>query len=157
MSNRKILVGLLLLFGHFSNAQEVLSSAGDATTSGSGYIQYTIGEPVIETGSGGSTKVTQGFHQTTWKFLGLQDELPDVQVSIYPNPMLEELNLTISDISQMEGFIIYDNTGRVVCEGKIEAEKTAINVTAFAAGQYQLVLKDVQHQISKSYSLIKTN
>jgi len=73
--------------------QEVISSQGDSYTNGNGNIDFTIGEVVIATASDGNNDMTQGFHQTNWNFLGLEDFAPLVEVSIFPNPTENMLNI----------------------------------------------------------------
>jgi len=85
-----LLLGFLLPTISFS--QEVISSQGDSYSNASGSVDFTIGEVVIDTGSDVNNEITQGFHQTNWNFLGLDDHNPSVEVSVYPNPLGKHLN-----------------------------------------------------------------
>ena len=71
-----LLLGLLLPAVSFG--QEVISSQGDSYSNASGSVDFTIGEVVIATGTDGNNDLTQGFHQTNWNFVGLEDHNPDI-------------------------------------------------------------------------------
>ena len=78
---------LFSLFATISvTAQEVVSTQGDSYSNASGNIDFTIGEVVINTGTDGSNDLTQGFHQTNWNFLGVEDHSPSYEATIFPNP-----------------------------------------------------------------------
>jgi len=87
----------LLVFSLLSTlavtAQEVVSTQGDSYSTASANIDFTIGEVVINTGTDGTNDITQGFHQTNWNFVGLEDHAPNYEATIFPNPTSEVLNI----------------------------------------------------------------
>ena len=87
---KKITLVLFSLFATLSvSAQEVVSTQGDSYSNASGSIDFTIGEVVIDTGTDGTNDLTQGFHQTNWNFVGLDDNDPSYEAIIFPNPTAE--------------------------------------------------------------------
>ena len=68
------------------SAQEVVSTQGDSYSNTSGSIDFTLGEVIIATGTDGTNNITQGFHQTNWNFLGVEDFSPNYEAIIFPNP-----------------------------------------------------------------------
>lgn len=137
-------------------SQTVVSSSGESYSNGSGSIEFTIGEPVIETVSNGTVDITQGFHQTNWNFAGVDDFQPDFEAIVYPNPMQDQLMVKSP---MFEGVLcrVYDATGRIVREVSLEGEITGINVQDFAPGAYQLTLLDANATQIKTFNLIKTH
>ena len=93
---RHTLVLFSLLAAGSVSAQEVVSTQGDSYSNGIGKIDFTLGEVDIATGTDGTNDLTQGFHQTNWNFVGLEDYAPDYQVTIFPNPTQDVLNIKTS-------------------------------------------------------------
>ena len=133
----------LVLFSLFASisvsAQEVVSTQGDSYTNASANIDFTIGEVVINTGTDGTNDLTQGFHQTNWNFLGLEDFAPDYQVTIFPNPTQDFLNIKTSAFENVI-YTLYDAQGKLVMQNILSAEQTPIQVSQLAPGAYSLEL-----------------
>jgi hypothetical protein len=145
---------LFLLLTNLSvTAQEVIATQGDSYSNTIGSIDFTVGEVVINTGTDGSNSITQGFHQSNWKFVGLEDHATNYEVSIFPNPTEEVLNIKTSKFEKVK-YKLYDTQGKLVLQGKLSAEQTTIQVTRIATGSYSLVL-NTGKQILKTYRLIK--
>ena len=150
---KNALLLLLLLTTLSVTAQEVVATQGDSYSNTSGSIDFTVGEVVINTGTDGSNSITQGFHQSNWKFVGVEDHAPNYEVSIFPNPTEEVLNIKTSKFENVK-YTLYDTQGKLVLHGKLSAEQTTIQVRKMAAGSYSLVL-NTGKQILKTYRLIK--
>ena len=120
-------------------AQEVVSSQGETYSNANGSIDFTVGEVIINTGSNGTNDLTQGFHQTNWNFLGLEDFAPDYQVTIFPNPTQDVLNIKTSVFENVT-YTLYDAQGKLVLQNILSAEQTPIQVSQLAPGAYSLEL-----------------
>jgi len=146
-----------LLFSLFAtisvSAQEVVATQGDSYSNASGNIDFTIGEVIINTGTYGNNDLTQGFHQTNWNFLGVEDFVPSYEATIFPNPTSEVLNIRISTFENVT-YTLYDAQGKLVMQDKLSAEQTAIPVSQLAAGSYSLTLNN-RTQNLKTFKLIK--
>jgi len=145
-----------LLFSNFSFSQEVISTQGDSYINASGSVDFTIGEVVTFTGTDGSNYLTQGFHQTNWNFVELEDHKPDFEVNIYPNPVEDELNIRTVEFQDIT-YVLYDSRGRIVRENELSGEVTAITVTDLAPGSYQLTLSGSNQTQLKTFKLIKNH
>lgn len=147
----------LVLFSLFAtisvSAQEVVSTQGDFYSNSNGNIAFTIGEVIINTGTDGTNDLTQGFHQTNWNFLGLEDHLPSFEATIFPNPTEDVLNIRTSSFTNVV-YTLYDAQGRLVFQDKLIAEHTVIGVSQIALGEYSLVLNN-EIQTLKTFKLIK--
>ena len=137
---KKNTIVLFSFFAVFSvSAQEVVSTQGDSYSNASANIDFTIGEVVINTGTDGTNELTQGFHQTNWNFLGLEDYAPDYQVTIFPNPTQDVLNIKTSVFENVT-YTLYDAQGKLVLQNILSAEQTPIQVSQLAPGAYSLEL-----------------
>ena len=150
---KNILTITLLLSSLLVNAQEVVSTQGDSYSNGTANISFTIGEVVINTGTDGTNDLTQGFHQTNWNFLGVEDHAPNYEAIIFPNPTLEVLNIRTSAFENVT-YKLYDAKGKLVLQDKLSAEQTPIKVSHLAQGSYSLTLNN-ETQNLKTFKLIK--
>jgi hypothetical protein len=137
------------------SAQEVVSTQGDSYSNASGSIDFTIGEVVINTGTDGINDLTQGFHQTNWNFVGLEDFAPNYEAIIYPNPTEDVLNIRTSTFENVT-YTLYDAQGKLVMQDILSAEQTPIQVSQLAPGSYSLTLNN-QTQNLKTFKLVKTH
>ena len=136
------------------SAQEVLSTQGDSYSNTSANINFTIGEVVINTGTDGTVDLTQGFHQTNWDFVGMEDHSPSFNASVFPNPTSEVLNIRTSSFENVR-YTLYNAQGKLLIQDILSAEQTPIQVGQLAPGSYSIILNN-QTQNLKTFKLIKT-
>jgi hypothetical protein len=153
MTKKIIPIGFFLL-GVSVSAQEVISTQGNSYSSGGFTIDFTIGEPVTETVSNGTNDLTQGFHQTKWSFLGVEDFAPNFEAVIFPNPTADVLNIRAGEFQNVT-YTLYDQQGKMVITNVLLTEQTPIQVSQLAPGSYYLTLNN-EKQILKTFNLIKT-
>jgi hypothetical protein len=68
------------------------------------------------------------------------DEIEAYQVEIYPNPAKDIFTLEVETSILNSTYRLYDATGRLVDEGRVESTITQIDVSRLADGQYNLVI-----------------
>lgn len=150
----------LLLFGAlalstFTYAQEVVSTQGDSYSNANGSIDYTIGEVVINIVTDGTNELTQGFHQTNWNFLGVDNHEQNLDATVFPNPMGSELHIQTASYENLS-YLLYDAAGRIVAEEKLGSIETSIDVSTYAPSSYTLVLRNENQEKVKTFKLVKT-
>ena len=156
MLMKKTAFVLFSLFATISvSAQEVVSTQGDSYSNAGGNIDFTIGEVIINTGTNGINDLTQGFHQTNWNFVGLEDHAPSYEAIIFPNPTSEVLNIRTSTFENVT-YTLYDAQGKLILQDKLSAEQTPIQVSQLAQGSYSLTLSNKTQNL-KIFKLIKTH
>ena len=135
------------------SAQEVVATQGDSYTNSNGSIDFTIGEVVINTGTDGSNDLTQGFHQTNWNFVSIEDHVPSYEAIIFPNPTSEVLTIRTSTFENVT-YTLYDARGKLVIQDKLSSLQTPIQVSQLAPGAYSLILNNHVQNL-KTFQLIK--
>jgi hypothetical protein len=150
---KKTLMLLSLLTTITLTAQEVIATQGDSYSNGNGSIDFTVGEVVINTGTDGTNDITQGFHQTNWYFLEIDDHSPALEVMIYPNPTSEVINIRTSEF-EGASFALYDANGKIVLYDLLVAELTEIQVGTLLPGEYLLRIKKDDQKL-KTFKLVK--
>tara|TARA_B110000046_G_C12744469_1_gene294047 strand:- start:71 stop:538 length:468 start_codon:yes stop_codon:yes gene_type:complete len=154
MFRKTVLFAFTILFTINLFSQDVISSQGDSYTDSSAAIDFTIGEVVTFTGSTIENNITQGFHQTNWSFVSVQDHVQDYQAIIYPNPTEDFLNIQTS-LYQDVNYLLYDEMGKLILQGNLSSEKTSLDVSKIATGRYSLTLINSKEAL-KTFNIIKT-
>jgi hypothetical protein len=147
----------LVLFSLFATisvtAQEVIATQGDSYSNASANIDFTIGEVIINTGTDGTNDLTQGFHQTNWNFVSIEDHVPSYEAIIFPNPTSAILNIRTSSFENVT-YTLYDAQGKLVLQDKLSSVQTPIQVSQLAPGSYSLTLNNDTQNL-KTFQLIK--
>ena len=139
-----------ILFG-----QEAISTQGDSYSNASGNIDFTIGEVIINTATDGTNDLTQGFHQTNWNFVALEDHSPSYEATIFPNPTSELLYIKTITFENVT-CALYDAQGKLILQDKLSSEQTLIQVSQLAPGSYSLTLSNKTQNL-KTFKLVKSH
>ena len=109
---------------------------------------------MINTGTNEINDLTQGFHQTNWNLVGMEDHSPSYEATIYPNPVSKVLNIKTNAFENVT-YRLYDTKGKLMLQDKLSAEQTRIEVGQLAPGSYSIILNN-KIQNLKTFKLIKT-
>ena len=150
---KKLTILLALSIALTTTAQEIVATQGDSYSNTSAQIDFTIGEIIINTESNGVNTLTQGFHQTNWNFVGLENHAPEYEATIFPNPTSKILNIRTSAFDNVT-YTLYDAQGKLIMQNILSAEQTPIQVGQLATGKYSITL-DSKNQKLKTFKLIK--
>ena len=93
--------------------QEVISSQGDSYSYSTGGLDFTIGEVVTSTVSNGEKTLTQGFHQTNWSFVSIENHFTNYEAIIFPNPTDDFLNIQSISFENVN-YSLFDEMGKLV-------------------------------------------
>lgn len=132
--------------------RQVIASGGEAMSNTTGSIEFTLGEPVIQTMNNVSVNstLTNGFHQTTISVTQVSENLNSVGLRVFPNPANELVHVMFNEV-QKNGLIeLFDMSGRLVQSHIINDRSFDLNVASYADGTYYL---KVNH--TNSYKIIK--
>lgn len=152
---RKIaLFAFIILFTINLFSQDVISNQGDSYTDSSASIDFTIGEVVTSTVSNSERTLTQGFHQTNWSFVSIENHVPNYEAIIFPNPTDDFLNIKAISFKNVN-YSLFDEMGKLVFKGTLYSEKTSLDVSKLHTGLYSLVLNNPENKL-KTFNIIKT-
>ena len=135
-------------------SQYVVSNQGDSYSNSIGGLDFTIGEVVTNTVSNGEKTLTQGFHQTNWSFVNIENHVPSYEAIIFPNPTEEFLNIKAS-LYENISYLLYDEMGKLILKGNLLSEETALELSPLATGRYSLILSNGKENL-KTFNIIKT-
>lgn len=149
---------LMLSFAGIHAQNNTVTSGGDATGS-NGKINYTVGQTnfISETGSNGN--VTQGVQQPyeITVVLGINNKDINLTSSIYPNPASSYVTLNFNnDDPKNISYLLYDSSGKLYQQKKVNGKQTLISMTDLADGVYFIKVLDNKSEL-KLFKIIKTN
>lgn len=140
---------------------EVISPAGDYFINGSNALSWTLGEPVIETFSSANNKISQGFQQPYYIVTDItENKNEQLQISVFPNPVAEYINISINGSGQNSPFTIelLDATGKLVLQSHVYNPSSTIQfpLDKLPVATYFLNIYSSEKTIFKTYKIQKT-
>lgn len=158
---KKILLGLALISSSISFAQsitpEVTATAGAHFAIPSIQISWTLGEPVTETVTGGSTTLTQGFQQSNISVVGISDYDFSYEVAVFPNPTIDVVRVELSEDVTEGSLSIIDPTGKTILSRDITESDFILDFAPYAQGTYLLNLMNEAGTLLHTIRLQKIN
>ena len=124
---------------------EMISSQGKNIELESGiYVTQSIGQQSM-TGSvnNSSSKIIQGYQQVYWNRLISTSVAPSINISYYPNPIVDIINFNFTNLPSDElGVMVFDYAGRNVMNRKINISdyKSKLNMSELPSGSYLIYL-----------------
>ena len=151
-------VAVLPMFGMAQSiSPEVIASAGEHFDNGTTQLSWTLGEVVIDTYDNGTNILTQGFHQTQLTVTSVEESLADIRLNMYPNPTSEVLNIDLGNNEIDIELKLFDMSGKLVHQDKIEAYQTqyVVPMSKVATGSYLVQMQSVDGKFNTTHKVIK--
>ena len=155
---RPIIFLVMLLFTATATyAQQVVASSGNTGTAVGYTVDWTLGEPVIETISGSSNILTQGFHQTKLLVTAISKmDFPELEVKVYPNPTGRFLKIEIiQTVNEQFFYELSDITGRKSVLKQMHSNTEEIDMGSYVSGIYCLNVTTRNREYIKTFKIIK--
>ena len=147
------LMNISVLYG-----QQVVSSAG-ASAEGTGVqLSWTIGEPLIETFTGSSAILTQGFHQSKLTVTPIDViPAPDLDLAVYPNPVSTALHLQATGKKTVQNlkYALYNIEGKMILVKPFVNSPEEINMELYRSGTYFLKVMRNDNIPLRTFKVIK--
>ncbi len=142
-----------------SLSQVVIAIAGTTISGASNTLSFTAGEAVV-----GKISNNESLGQGFWLgaiegvVLSNEDFTIKAQMTVYPNPVTDYLNISFKDMAgEVFGISIYDATGKQVYKKELtdSASNETIDFGGFSSGMYILNISQNASEKSKSFKIIK--
>lgn len=155
MKKKLLFYILFLLSIQLYSQSSVVPSGGNAT--GSGTVNYTVGQTFYNTINGTTGSLAEGVqHLIVISTLsGHHTTSVKLNAEMYPNPTSDYIILDVNN-NDLHGlhYILYDISGKIILNGKVESEKTSISMKNFTAGVYILKVNSTSKKL-KTFKIIK--
>jgi hypothetical protein len=144
------------------NDQSVISAGGDISRSTNLILEWTLGEPSIESVSTSSSLYTQGFHQPLLKVQPVNyvaNNSTKNVFHVFPNPATTVLNIQL-DYAAKEPLLVslLNVNGSVLLNSSFPQKAIAakLDVSRFPHGTYLLRITNQEGSIHSEFKVIKT-
>ena len=146
--------------GQLSLDRSVIAAGGGHAETETLSLSWTLGELATSTLFGEGLILTQGFQQVITVGTGLEFKESEWSVSVYPNPVNDELRIRFNIQHSEEFFIeIQDVTGRVIYQTQHRlihtGDEVSLNTSAYSTGIYFLKVLSADRQHLQVTSLRK--
>ena len=136
-------------------SQDSFNSSGTNIVSSSGSVSNSIGQLFYNTIVSNDGQVSAGVQQTyTVTNVGLNTNTLN-NISVYPNPVSNNLTLTTSNSIDNFGYSLYDFQGKLIIDGIILSEETTVSTSNLSVGTYFINVYNNQNQKSQTFKIIK--
>lgn len=147
-----------LLYGQ-EIQHDVIGVSGNGDTLADVVVNWTIGECLTEHYCNTECQITQGFHQSYYKILQIRDKfLPPLDISIYPNPTTNMLNLDLSALSPGKTCRVFLSNiqGKLLLEKQVPtANIEQVFLKQYPDGMMILKIADPSSGRASSFKIIK--
>lgn len=154
-----ILFALITVCSAQTLTQEVNSNGGGNYSQINASLQFTIGEPIIETYSTSTGRLYQGFEQGNYNIVSIEEPVIDtaISVALYPNPSTGIFSLNLkSNLPQYFILKIVDMHGKLILEKQFSAESTeTINLSEYNNSIYFIIINSTETSYTKTYKILK--
>ena len=155
---KKIYTSILSIFTTLTFAQtntlQVIGSAGNTATNGNAQLNWTIGEPIVNTATSTNNVLTQGFNQGLLLITAI-DDLKNTSITIQPNPTSDFAIIKLEDQNLSNAqYILTDINGKVIQQNKIENKQTSVSLQDLANATYFIQVL-TNNQKAKTFKVIK--
>ena len=160
IKNKSIPIVLLVtgfLSAGFAQAQQSANAAGGDATGGGGTVAYSVGQVVYTSNNSPSGTVSQGVQQAYEIFLiGINETELNSSLSVFPNPILDNLTLQISDFNKEKlSYLLFDTEGKLLTNGQVIEKQTQINTASLPPATYFIKVLNQENKQVESFKIIK--
>ena len=157
---KKTLLIIMMLFMYVATAQvnvkkSNVSTSGGTMTSGSQEVIFTVGETNIQEVDTGNTHLSEGFiGPDIAGALGITDYGTLSGISVYPNPVKDNFNLSLPQSGTYEVYL-YNLQGKQIFFRQVNGTQQNFDISRLTAAGYMLIVIDRENKLKKSFKIIK--
>jgi len=150
-----VLLLITACLGAQTMAKNTISNAGIEMSNVEYTVSFTIGEPLVGM-IANNESIDQGFWAGSLFVEPITPEKELVGIMVYPNPMINELNIQTNNHSVL-GITIYTVNGKMAFKQKADSNllEHKIDVSHLARGMYVLSLSIENQKEEKLFKVIK--
>lgn len=94
-----------------------------------------------------------GCIDTSGSGTGIAHEIKSVELSVYPNPAKDVLNVELRNVTGQSNYVIYSISGQVVLNGSLGAGLEQVDVSSLEKGLYFIEISNASGKLSKRISV----
>ena len=154
---RLLILTIGLSWSDFAQSQQSSNAVGGDATGSGGSVAYSVGQIVYTTHTGSTGSVAQGVQQAYEIFsIGINETELNSSLSLFPNPIADNLTLQISDFNKEKlSYILFDTHGKLLRNGQVTAQQTQINTSSLLPATYFIKVLNQENKQVQSFKIIK--
>ena len=154
---RLLILTIGLSWSDFAQSQQSSNAVGGDATGSGGSVAYSVGQIVYTTHTGSTGSVAQGVQQAYEIFsIGINETELNSSLSLFPNPIVDNLTLQISDFNKEKlSYILFDTQGKLLSNGQVTAQQTQINTSSLLPATYFINVLNQENKQVESFKIIK--
>jgi hypothetical protein len=154
---RLLILTIGLSWSDFAQAQQSSNSAGGDATGNGGSVAYSVGQIVYTTHTGSTGSLAQGVQQAyVISSIGINETELNSSLSLFPNPIVDNLTLQISDFNKEKlSYLLFDTEGKLLTNGQVIAKQTQINTASLPPATYFIKVLNQENKQVESFKIIK--
>ena len=116
-----------------------------------------MGQIVYTTHTGSTGSVAQGVQQAyVISSVGINETELNSSLSLFPNPIVDNLTLQISDFNKEKlSYLLFDTEGKLLTNGQVIAKQTQINTASLPPATYFIKVLNQENKQVESFKIIK--
>ena len=150
---KKIFTTMAIAAAVASFGQNAISAAGFEAT-GDGTLSATIGQTAFVAVANENGSISQGVQQAYEITTETGIDVTEIQLSAFPNPTSDVLNLTIDGDFGEVTYSLFNNSSALLAKGTANGPKSQIQMGAFKPGLYFLDVK-AEGKTGKRFKVVK--
>jgi hypothetical protein len=154
--SKTVFLSMVGFFSIQSYAQQNTVSSGGVASGSGGSVTYSIGQVAYTSSTGSNGNVNQGVQQPYEIYsLGINESVFSFDLSLFPNPTTDLLNLTIKNFNgENLSYQLVDFNGKIIQTAAIKNEQTSINLSELPMASYFINLLENNQKV-QSFKIIK--
>lgn len=158
MKNLILIIILGIISLHSVNAQSlersVFSSQGNSFTNTNFSLDWSLGETIVSTAIATGIVLTQGFQQPSTANISVKQVNKELNISVFPNPVMDKLTLQWDNKSEHCMIQILDVKGTVISQCRwMDEDDFSMDWKNYAQGMYFVQL--TVNSESKTIKILK--
>ena len=155
----KRLINIILMIVFTStiiNAQEMFVTSGSAGKSAKGSLSWVVGGGIVNAQNSVSPVLAPEISKKQKVALSLKDNLNKSSISVFPNPVVEVININTTNNDLIGGQVsITDMAGNHVISQEISDKSLQLQVASLSTGMYVVNTVDKFGKYTESVKIVK--
>jgi len=135
-------------------AQEALVSSGQTYVKSQGEISFSVGQIAVSFLKQSNGSLSEGVQQGDIHIENILNEIPNVDILLYPNPVANDLFISIEESSEEYYYYVYTSNG-VLLEENVCSNTSRISFANYSGGLYFVKIVERESNLINQYTIIK--
>lgn len=135
-------------------AQEALVSSGQTYVKSQGEISFSVGQIAVSFLKQSNGSLSEGVQQGDIHIENILNVIPNVDILLYPNPVANDLFISIEESSEEYYYYVYTSNG-VLLEENVCSNTSRISFANYSGGLYFVKIVERESNLINQYTIIK--